>query len=86
MHLIFFGLALLTFNSAISGAKPSCVYKSETQDKMVVSQMSEYEVFAQKYESTFGEKPSAQIWNLDKETCRPDSSCTADAKLLVTLQ
>ena len=33
------------------------------------TQVSEYEVFAQKYEATFGEKPSDQVWNLGKEDC-----------------
>ncbi len=37
-------------------------------------QTNECEVFAQKYETTFGEKPSEQVWDLDKETGDGDSA------------
>jgi hypothetical protein len=52
MRLIIFSCALFAVSAAICNS----------------SQISEYEVFAQKYETTFGEKPSDQVWNLDRGT------------------
>jgi hypothetical protein len=74
MRLIIFSFALLTISATVNCSKSSCtyksscVYKTDTQDKKVALQLTEYEVFAQKYEATFGEKPS-DVWNLGKESC-----------------
>ena len=74
MRIIIFSLALFGLSSTINCAKSSCIYLSEPQDKKVASALSEYEVFAQKYEATFGEKPSDQVWNLGKKSCAAECS------------
>ncbi len=53
MRLIIFSCALFAVSAAICNSP----------------QTSEYEVFVQKYEATFGEKPSDEVWNLGKESC-----------------
>jgi hypothetical protein len=58
MRVIIFSSALFIVSAAICNSP----------------QISEYEVFAQKYEATFGEKPSDQVWNLGKESC--SSGCS----------
>ena len=74
MRLIIFSFVLLATGATTNCTKSSCVYKSDAGDKKIVSQLTEYEVFAQKYEATFGEKPSDQVWNLDKKSCGPTCS------------
>lgn len=69
MRSIIFSLALLATGATTNCAKSSCVYKSDTEDKKIASQLTEYEIFAQKYEATFGERPSDQVWNLGKKSC-----------------
>ena len=75
MRSIIFSLALLATGATTNCAKSSCVYKSDAGDKKIVFQLTEYEIFAQKYEATFGEKPSAQVWNSNKESCGGGSKC-----------
>ena len=64
MRSIIFSFALLMASTTIN-----CVDKSKTQGKKVTAQLTEYQIFAQKYEAAFGEKPSAQVWNLGKDSC-----------------
>ena len=61
MRLIIFSCALFAVSAAICNSP----------------QASEYEIFAQKYEITFGEKPSDQVWNLGKESCDTCGNCRA---------
>ena len=61
MRLIIFSFSLFVVSAAICNAP----------------QASEYEIFAQKYEITFGEKPSDQVWNLGKESCDTCGNCRA---------
>ena len=76
MRSIIFSLVLLTINTISFAKSPNkenkmrCgILMSNEQSKSTDSQLTEYEVFAQKYEATFGEKPSDQVWNLGKKSC-----------------
>jgi hypothetical protein len=71
MRSIIFSFALLTASATIN-----CTDKSKAQGKKITSQLTEYQVFAQKYEAAFGEKPSDQVWNLGKADC-DTHSCVA---------
>jgi hypothetical protein len=78
MRSIIFSIALLSLSMTINCEKSSYTHQPEVQDKRVASQLSEYEVFAQEYEATFGEKPSDEVWNLGKESC--DSFCRVNCR------
>lgn len=57
MRVFFYSLLFLSFVAPI--------YSSSS----VESQVSEYELFARKYEAVFGKKPSTEIWNLGNKQC-----------------
>lgn len=69
MRSIILSLALFVVVPSVNCKKSSCIYKADGEDKKIVSQLSEYEIFAQKYELTFGEKPSDQVWNSRNKSC-----------------
>jgi hypothetical protein len=81
MRSIIFSFALLATCATVNCSKPSCIYKPDAQDKKNTTQLTEYQIFAQRYEAAFGEKPSTQVWSLGKDTCNTSncvSSCTGE--------
>lgn len=52
----------------------TCMSQTQSVPTNNKVETSEYEVFATKYETLFGEKPSAKIWTLGQQCVRSCSS------------
>jgi hypothetical protein len=65
MKSIFLGLSLLMLTTSMHGVN---LMQKETQT------LTSREVFTQKYEAIFGEKPSDLIWSSEKDRSR-DPQC-----------
>lgn len=64
MRSLILSLALISTTASIY-----CTTSESSQPVIAKTELSEYEVFAQKYEAAFGEKPSNQIWTLGNKQC-----------------
>ena len=74
MRSIIFSFALLSVSAHINCSKLTSAKTTHA------TTLTEYEIFAQKYEAAFGEKPSDQIWNRgDKNNKASCSKCCGNA-------
>jgi hypothetical protein len=73
MRLMIMSLTLCGMTVAIHGAKKSVV---KTVKETSASQLTKREMFVQKYEAIFGEKPSDQVWNLGQKADCNASDCS----------
>ena len=70
MRSIIFSFALVSVGATINCSK---IQNTDTSKK---TPLTEYQIFAQKYEAAFGEKPSREVWNLAADACR-SHACAA---------